>query len=91
MLLGSSKTSWGSVPLPYDLTPLGMPGCTAYISGDVAVGVLNIFGRASLTFFLPQDANLLGQSFFAQGFVLDPATNGLGAIVSNAAESVIGN
>ena len=32
LFLGFSFKNWGSVPLPADLTPFGMPGCTLNVS-----------------------------------------------------------
>ena len=35
-------------------------------------------------------AGLLGGTFYLQGLVVDPATNNLGLIVTNAAEATVG-
>ena len=31
LLLGRSRSSWGTINLPFDLMSLGMPGCKLYV------------------------------------------------------------
>jgi hypothetical protein len=38
LFLGFSDTSWGPVPLPFDLTPFGAAGCFVNASWDVVAG-----------------------------------------------------
>ena len=44
-----------------------------------------------LQYSLPYDIYALGQSFYNQAFVLDPAANALGFVASNAGHGVFGN
>lgn len=91
LVLGSSNTTWGALPLPMSLSSLGAPGCTAYVSGDVLLPVTNFNGTAYHSIAIPP--NLLPSTvplFFAQGVTFDPAANPLGIAVSNAAAASLG-
>ncbi len=90
MAVGISKTEWRGVPLPFDLGDLGLWRCTGYTSVDVAFPLVSFLGTATWNFDIPKDLSLVGMPFYNQGFILDPAANPAGAIVSNAAEAVIG-
>ena len=90
LLVGSSRTTWGGVPLPLDLGLLGMNGCSLLISPDAAFPLVNQGGRASWSTQLPAAPRLIGSSFFVQGMVVDPGANPFGATTTNAAEAVIG-
>jgi alpha-tubulin suppressor-like RCC1 family protein len=76
---------------PLDLGSVGMPGCSLAIQAD-AVGLLvgqNRTARWELT--IPDTLALLGVRFQNQALVLDPAAgNAFGAVISDAAEGVIG-
>jgi hypothetical protein len=89
-MLGSSKTSWGAVPLPFALDPLGMPGCAWLVAGDLAVPAGSIGGTAQLKLGIPADAALIGRAFFDQALVADPPANALGITASNATAGRIG-
>ncbi len=88
-LLGFSKTTWGTVPLPLDLAAIGMPGCRAWIAPEASLLLTRIGNTATWALPIPAAAGLVGQDFYAQAFVLDAGWNALGAVVSNAGEGVI--
>src|SRR5690606_30998268 len=46
LLLGCSRTSWGSIPLPFALAPFGLPQCDLLTSVELTVPVLT--GSAGL-------------------------------------------
>lgn len=90
---GFSTTDWFGIPLPLDMNPFGLFGCTLYISAEFAANTTTaVGGVADVTFTLPNLGNLLGVTFYNQGFVLDPGVNPFagGAVLSNAASAVIG-
>jgi alpha-tubulin suppressor-like RCC1 family protein len=76
---------------PISLAAIGMPGCELRIQVD---GVGLIAGqRNSATFELPipNVRSLVGVRFYHQALVLDPmAGNGLGAVISEASEGIVG-
>jgi hypothetical protein len=88
---GRSNTFWQTLRLPFDLAPIGMPGCALRVSPDVALPVANTAGRVTLTLRLAADASLVGARFFNQAFVVDRGANPFGSIASNAGEGLIGS
>ena len=74
-LLGTTDKSWGGIPLPFDLTPLGGPGCKLYIN---VVGAMTSFtdptsptGRIDFKWgCIPVDPTLTGASFYEQQMVV---------------------
>jgi hypothetical protein len=76
---GASRDSIGGViPLPQELTALGLaaPRCFLLVDPAILLGVVaDPFGCAELSIAIPFDPVLRGQTFFAQWFPLDPAAN----------------
>jgi hypothetical protein len=90
MATGFSNTRFGPVTLPFDLTPLGMPGCsllTSVVLTQVATGTGN---AATWSIGVPNDSSILGASFFNQAFVPSPTTNPAGLVVTNAGRGRLG-
>ena len=54
-LVGTSRTSWGGIPLPLDLTSIGMPGCSLFTRGTFLFAIAASGGTANLTLPLPND------------------------------------
>jgi hypothetical protein len=90
LLVGTSRTAWGPVPLPLDLSPLGMPGCALRVNGTGILAVAVGGGRGAVPLRIPDDASLLGSRFYDQAIVVDPAANAAGATASHALEARIG-
>jgi alpha-tubulin suppressor-like RCC1 family protein len=82
---------WNRIaPLP--LASLGMPGCDLQISIDDVAFVSGQAGTATHRVAIPNWPGLIGMHFFHQALVPDPAAgNSFGAVVSNAAEGVVGD
>ena len=87
---GTSNTSWAGVPLPLDLTGAGLAGCFLRVRPTLALPVFNVTGTARVDLWIPDDASLVGTRLHLQGLVLDPLANAFGAVLSNAAECVVG-
>jgi hypothetical protein len=90
LLVGTSRAAWGPVPLPLDLSPLGMPGCALRVNGTGILAVAVGGGRGAVPLRIPDDASLLGSRFYDQAIVVDPAANAAGATASHALEARIG-
>jgi len=90
LILGDSKTAWGSVSLPLDLGAIGMPGCTLYSNQVMAYGLRNSAGAATWTTRIPNVASHAPTSLYLQGGVVSPSTNLLGIVLSNACEMTLG-
>lgn len=87
--LGLSSSTWGGVPLPADLGTLGMPGCTQFVSVDVATFLPAGAGTASWSIPVPAQSALVGTTVFLQALVLDATANAFGAVVTNAASATV--
>lgn len=81
---------WQRTP-PVDLGALGAPGCRAHVSADAVVLLLGQNQQAVFELPIPNHTALVGTRFYNQALVFDPAAhNVLGAVVSDAAEGVVG-
>jgi hypothetical protein len=92
LIFGASRVRWNSVPLPLDLTVIGMAGCQLAASYDLTVfGFADQAGVRGWSFPIPLDQGLVGQSFFNQALAVDPQANARGIVLSNARAGVIGS
>ncbi|GAB4147138.1 MAG: hypothetical protein Fur0037_15290 [Planctomycetota bacterium] len=90
MVLGLNRRVWNGLPLPLDLSPLGMPGCLAYTNVRGGGLVLHANGTATWMLALPAAPSLSGLHIFNQAVSLDPlAGNPLGAAVSDAGDGLL--
>jgi hypothetical protein len=90
VLLGQSRTSWGQITLPMDLTPLGLSGCALQVDGLFVMLATPQSGTARLVLNLPFSAELLRAVFHNQAFVYDPGANPAGKTMSNGGTGVLG-
>jgi hypothetical protein len=91
LILGASRMSWGSIPLPLDLGWFGMPGCKLATSHDFALPLWSANGESIWSFGIPSDAGLIGLRFYSQAFALHPGGNPTPFLLSNACEGRIGS
>lgn len=91
MFTGLSNTTWNGAPLPADLTPFGLAGCSALISLDAFSLVASSAGNAQFQLAVPALAPLVGVRFYNQGMSFDLAANAAGLTLSNAGAGTIGN
>jgi hypothetical protein len=90
MVIGFSDVSWGAISLPIDLTPVGMTGCTSYVSVDITDPLPHTSGVAQWVLSIPPNPAIAGVEFFNQALSFDPAAgNPFGAVVSNAAKATV--
>ena len=89
-MAGFGRTTWAGNPLPFDLQPLGMPGCLLAIDPLEATLMDNLGGNATWTIPIPNRLDFAGGVFYVQGMVLDPGVNPAGAVISNAGEVRVG-
>jgi hypothetical protein len=94
-MIGFSNTvASGAIPLPFDLTALGAPGCFLRVDPAITLGLLS--DAAGLAFFdlsLPPLLSARGTTIFLQALCFDPflAGNTLQLTVSNDSKAVIGD
>ena len=87
---GTSDQTWGGLPLPLDLSPLGFAGCTLYVEPMILEPLSNLGGFADWTIAMPASPGLDGFEFFLQGFVLTPGFNTGGGVLSASRRCVAG-
>ena len=90
VMLGVSRTSYQSLALPFDLTPINMLGCRLYAAADLTVAGANIGGTGIASLAIPGSTTLLGQAVYTQAFVVDLQGNPFGATLTDAAQLLIG-
>ncbi len=87
---GASRTQWNGVPLPLDLSVVGMTGCSLRSSLDFMVAGPNLGGVFFAGIEIPNDPSLVGRELHSQTIALDPGVNAFGAVLSNALTLKIG-
>ncbi len=90
LAIGTSATSWRGIPLPFDLSGLGMTGCTLWVSAELLLPAPVQAGVAEWPLTVPSNPSLLGVSVFGQGFAVELNTNPLGAVATNALRLELG-
>ena len=88
-LIGLSNQTWGTIALPLDLTPLGLPGCALRVSPDALLSTTTGAGTKTFSFAIPGEPFLLGGRFYNQLFFVDPGANTLGIVVTNGVDALI--
>lgn len=88
---GFSRTlSTSNLPLPFDLGPIGAPGCMVEVDPLATLLVItDATGAARTTFAIPFSPGLIGVVFSQQAAVLDAAANQLGITMTNAGTGLI--
>lgn len=92
LFIGFETASWQGMPLPWELSELGMPGCRLRLAPAFTMPLPIVGGAVRADCPLPANLDFLGGEFFHQALVLDfGAGNTAGAVVSNAIRGVIGS
>jgi len=90
---GFSETRWSGLKLPFDLTPLGAPGCKIHTSLDVLLPVvpeLTVATGVVAALDLPNLPSLVGKHFYLQAIALRVARTPLGIVTSSGLKVRIG-
>jgi len=93
LAIGNSSTSFSGVPLPFDLTPFGAPGCSLYVNWLLvltSVTNANSSGSVQINVPLPNDPALTGSTVYSQYLFADPTGNALGLFTSNGQSTQVG-
>ena len=91
MLFGTSNTSWNGLRLPYDLRPLGAPGCRLYTGINATIPLSTGTGTATLPVRIPNNRSLIGGGFFTQYANVDRGANAGGLTTTNGGKVTIGD
>ncbi len=92
--VGLSRASFSGIPLPFDLAVVGIPGCSAYNSGDInfALGLPSGFPlETAWSLTIPNDGYFLGLELYLQALALETAGYARFATVTNGVAMRIGN
>ena len=93
LLVGASASLWGgTLPLPYDLTTLGAPGCQLVVDPAlVAAGTTVPMASGRVQFLVAPigDPTLVGQTLYTQVAFVDAAANALGVFTTGGLASRI--
>lgn len=90
---GANRTTWtgANVPLPFDLSAFGAPGCELLVSPDAtALVTTDSTGAADQPLPIPSTPALLGVEFAGQWFVIDATIGPFALSASEAVAFVIG-
>lgn len=91
LMVGVSDQRLFQLPLPFEATPLGAPGCWLYCDHVVMLpGRADGNGRQSIPVAVPDEPSLIGGRIFSQFFAVDFAVNTAGLTSSNAIETRLG-
>lgn len=91
MATGLSNTmTTAGIPLPFDLSIVGMTGCSQLVDALILDLIQGPGFTATWSWAIPSDPSIFGYSFFNQAFSLDPAANAFGFVASNAGHGVLG-
>lgn len=92
--IGLSNQSYNGVPLPLDVSPFGAPGNSLYTGLEVefpmSIVRVGTVIRAIVSTTLPNNPWLGGQTVFSQAYMVDPPSNALGAVFTNAVAITLG-
>ncbi|MFO1077187.1 MAG: PPC domain-containing protein [Planctomycetota bacterium] len=91
---GFSRTlaNGGTIPLPYDLTTAGAPGCFVRVDPMFPLFVLcDASGVAYVDLILPPTLSMRGLIFYCQSIQIDLPLNPLGASLSNDVKLQLGD
>ena len=88
--IGASRTTWGALSLPLELSLLGAPGCSLYTGVGLVVPLTVTAGVASWSIPIPLNASLVGQSFFTQGILAGDPINPGKIVTSNDVVARVG-
>lgn len=90
--LSDTLANGGAVPLPFDLTASGAPGCFLRVDPQITTfGVADGSGVLLSTLQIPASVGLRGLTMYAQSMQLDATNNLLGISMSNDVRLVIGD
>jgi hypothetical protein len=90
VMVGVSRTLWGTTPLPFDLAAIGAPNCALAVSIDATATLVSTSTVGSFSIFVPPIPSLAGAALHWQGAVVDPAWNQLGIVLTAAGTSYLG-
>jgi hypothetical protein len=90
LVSGFSNTFGAGQALPFDLTYLGMIGCSLLVDPLVPAALQVLSGVGNVGLQVPNDPRLIWQPLYSQAFLFLSGSNALGVAATNGCEGVIG-
>ena len=90
LAFGFSDTIYGGLAPPFDMGPLGAPGCVLLAAPEQAIGLTSQSGFASYVLLIPNDTGLIGSHFYVQGWILEIGINPLNSVFSEGGDGRMG-
>jgi hypothetical protein len=93
LTIGASSSSFQGIPLPFDLSGIGAPGCSVYNDWTLVVAGMTSPGPAgavTTVIPIPNDEALAGSTHYSQYLFVSPGANALGVFTTNGAANSIG-
>lgn len=88
---GFDAVSWNGQPLPFNLAPVGAPGCLLRINALILdSGLTTMAGTRSHPITFPNTTSLIGNQLFSQYLVYDPPANAFDFTITNAVRTTLG-
>jgi hypothetical protein len=91
IVVGLSNTSLSGIPLPLELSVIGLPGCNLLCSAEVFQVVTTTSGLATFGVAIPNTANLINMPLYSQALIPDPLAPNASGGASRGGVGVIGN
>ncbi len=88
--IGISRTVWSGGALPFDLSVIGMTGCSLYTEPVLSFGALtDAAGAASVPVPVPGTPATLGAYIISQWAILDTPANPFGIVSSDGEQNIV--
>ena len=88
--IGFQNTTWGGLPLPFDLGVIGMTGCMLWTDLAITSVLAQTAVAATMPVVLPNDPASIGTPLYMQAFPLVTGANPAGILATNAIEVIVG-
>lgn len=90
-MLGASRDSWNSIPLPFALDVIGAPNCFLNVTPDILLSIgTNAAGDGQIDLKHPNEARFIGTSYYTQFANVEFGFNALGLTYSNGVQTMLG-
>jgi hypothetical protein len=91
--LGASNSAVSTIPLPLELSGIGMPSCYLLQSNEVSGLPVTPLTASTLHFnaTIPYTGTLVGQHYYLQAYCFAPGANAVQFVTSNGIDWLIGN
>ena len=87
---GVSNTNWSGIPLPFELSILGLPSCNLLVSAEITGVALASGGVCATSLTIPNTPAFVNTSIYSQILIPDPQAPNASGGASVGARSLLG-